>query len=34
MTRDRVSHLLAAFATKRLLVIGDLMLDEFLWGKV
>jgi D-glycero-beta-D-manno-heptose-7-phosphate kinase len=34
MTRDRVSQLLAAFQTKRLLVIGDLMLDEFLWGKV
>ena len=34
MTKDRVSQLLAAFATKRLLVIGDLMLDEFLWGKV
>ena len=34
MTRDRVSRLLAAFKTKRLLVIGDLMLDEFLWGKV
>ncbi len=34
MTRDRVSQLLTAFKTKRLLVIGDLMLDEFLWGKV
>lgn len=34
MNRDRVSQLLAAFQTKRLLVIGDLMLDEFLWGKV
>jgi D-beta-D-heptose 7-phosphate kinase/D-beta-D-heptose 1-phosphate adenosyltransferase len=34
MTKDRVSQLLAAFATKRILVIGDLMLDEFLWGKV
>ena len=34
MTRDRVSQLLAAFQAKRLLVIGDLMLDEFLWGKV
>ena len=34
MTRDRVSQLLAAFTSKRLLVIGDLMLDEFLWGKV
>ena len=34
MTRGRVSQLLAAFQSKRLLVIGDLMLDEFLWGKV
>ena len=34
MTRDRVSQLLSAFQAKRLLVIGDLMLDEFLWGKV
>ena len=34
MTRDRVSQLLTAFQAKRILVIGDLMLDEFLWGKV
>ncbi len=34
MNHARVSQLLAAFPTKRLLVIGDLMLDEFLWGKV
>jgi len=34
MTRDRVSQLLSAFQSKRILVIGDLMLDEFLWGKV
>lgn len=34
MTKDRVSQLLAAFQSKRLLVIGDLMLDEFLWGRV
>jgi D-beta-D-heptose 7-phosphate kinase/D-beta-D-heptose 1-phosphate adenosyltransferase len=34
MTRDRISQLLAAFPEKRILVIGDLMLDEFLWGKV
>ena len=30
----RLEALLAAFPTKRVLVIGDLMLDEFLWGKV
>jgi D-beta-D-heptose 7-phosphate kinase/D-beta-D-heptose 1-phosphate adenosyltransferase len=34
MNRDRVSTLLRDFASKRILVIGDLMLDEFLWGKV
>jgi len=34
MTRDRVSQLLSSFRAKRILVIGDLMLDEFLWGKV
>jgi D-beta-D-heptose 7-phosphate kinase/D-beta-D-heptose 1-phosphate adenosyltransferase len=34
MTKDRVSKLLASFQGKRLLVIGDLMLDEFLWGRV
>lgn len=34
MLRSRLAPLLDAFATKRILVIGDLMLDEFLWGKV
>ena len=34
MNRDRVETLLHTFADKRILVIGDLMLDEFLWGKV
>ena len=34
MNRDRVAALLQDFAHKRILVIGDLMLDEFLWGKV
>jgi D-beta-D-heptose 7-phosphate kinase/D-beta-D-heptose 1-phosphate adenosyltransferase len=34
MNRARVATLLAQFAAKRILVIGDLMLDEFLWGKV
>ena len=29
-----LDSLLAAFSGKRVLVIGDLMLDEFLWGKV
>ncbi len=32
---SRSSHsLLAQFAEKRILVIGDLILDEFIWGKV
>lgn len=30
----RLAALLARFAGKRILVIGDLMLDEFIWGKV
>src|SRR5436190_895565 len=34
MNVSRVSELLAHFTGKRILVIGDLMLDEFLWGKV
>src|SRR5262252_9583791 len=34
MTSDRVRELIAAFATKRILVAGDLMLDEFVWGRV
>jgi len=34
MNRDRVGALTRIFADKRILVIGDLMLDEFLWGKV
>ncbi len=34
MTKDRAANLIRAFAGQRLLVIGDLMLDEFIWGKV
>jgi len=30
----RLSALVAGFAGKRVLVIGDLMLDEYIWGKV
>ncbi len=30
----RVEKLLREFSTKRVLVIGDLMLDEFVWGRV
>src|SRR5581483_3665997 len=34
MTTDRLEAILKEAAAKRLLVIGDLMLDEFVWGKV
>ena len=30
----RYATLLAGFASRRILVVGDLMLDEFIWGKV
>ena len=34
MKGARVREILAEAASKRVLVIGDLMLDEFVWGKV
>ena len=34
MLRSQLAPLLHSFADKHILVIGDLMLDEFLWGKV
>lgn len=34
MTPERVGEILSRAASKRVLVIGDLMLDEFVWGKV
>lgn len=34
MTRDEVAALLKKFEGCRLLVVGDLMLDEYLWGHV
>jgi D-beta-D-heptose 7-phosphate kinase/D-beta-D-heptose 1-phosphate adenosyltransferase len=34
LTRDRVKTLLRGFAGKRILVLGDVMLDEFIWGSV
>lgn len=34
MNAARVQEILAPAHSKRLLVIGDLMLDEFVWGKV
>jgi len=34
MKLERAEELLHEFPTKRILVIGDLMLDEFVWGRV
>ena len=34
MKLERLREILARAAGKRILVIGDLMLDEFVWGKV
>ncbi|MEP6938057.1 MAG: bifunctional ADP-heptose synthase [Chthoniobacterales bacterium] len=34
MNQARLQQILDQAATKRILVIGDLMLDEFVWGKV
>ncbi|HEX5176689.1 MAG TPA: PfkB family carbohydrate kinase [Chthoniobacteraceae bacterium] len=34
LTAPRLDELLRLFATKRVLVVGDLILDEFIWGKV
>ena len=34
MKVDRLKEILALAKGKRILVIGDLMLDEFVWGKV
>src|SRR5215470_6995312 len=34
MNLDRLKQILERAASKRILVIGDLMLDEFVWGKV
>ena len=31
---DRLGAILAGFSTRRLLVVGDIMLDEFIWGTV
>jgi rfaE bifunctional protein kinase chain/domain len=34
LTRARAERLLAAMRDRRILVVGDVMLDEFLWGRV
>ena len=34
LDRTRARRLLSAMAEQRVLVVGDVMLDEFLWGRV
>lgn len=34
MERKKFAELVSGFADKKMLVIGDLMLDEYLWGRV
>lgn len=34
MNRDRLEQLLQSFTDRKILVIGDLMLDRFVWGNV
>lgn len=34
VTLERARHIVGQFAGRRLVVLGDLMLDEFIWGKV
>jgi D-beta-D-heptose 7-phosphate kinase/D-beta-D-heptose 1-phosphate adenosyltransferase len=34
MTRDQLKKILSRFGQQNILVVGDVMLDQFLWGKV
>jgi D-glycero-beta-D-manno-heptose-7-phosphate kinase len=34
MDRSHINRIVGRFASQRILVVGDLMLDEFIWGKV
>src|SRR5437762_8828995 len=34
MNRDSAAKILDAFPGKTILIVGDVMLDEFIWGKV
>jgi len=34
LTRERAGKLTEEFADKRIVVLGDVMLDEFIWGRV
>ncbi|MCI0490600.1 MAG: D-glycero-beta-D-manno-heptose-7-phosphate kinase [Blastocatellia bacterium] len=34
LTRERAEKLIGGFESKRIVVLGDVMLDEFIWGRV
>src|SRR5215210_2773768 len=34
LTRERAKKLTSEFEGKRIVVLGDMMLDEFIWGRV
>jgi len=34
LTQTRASQIISSFAGKRILVLGDIMLDQFIWGSV
>src|SRR5437870_499271 len=34
LSRNRVEQLLSGFNRKTVIVLGDIMLDEFVWGRV
>jgi D-glycero-beta-D-manno-heptose-7-phosphate kinase len=34
MDRNRTNQILGTFSSKTILILGDVMLDEFIWGKV
>src|SRR6267142_700714 len=34
MNRSRVEQILNRFSGRTILIVGDVMLDEFIWGKV
>jgi len=34
LNRSRVGQLLESFAGKKILIVGDIMVDEFIWGRV
>src|SRR2546421_5548830 len=34
LNRSQMGQLLESFAGKKILIVGDIMVDEFIWGKV